>query len=438
MTRRHLLRASALGGVGLALGGIGGGGGIGAASAQTPIRLLTPETDPSQIKVWQDMITGFTGNRREVAVRPEYASWDDLVRKISADLMAGAPPEVVAGSSRTGFMASAARRNLLTDLAPVVDALGRDDFHKPSLEAWHYSGIQAAIPYGMQWPVLWCRTDLFEEAGIALPKTWDEYRAAAEKLTNPAKGVFGACFPAGRTWNTEIQSSVTIWSGGGFIFDEKLNVALDSPETRRAMTYYAEMCRFSPPDIGQYGFREASAAYTSGKAATTFYWGRVLSHLYQQAPELLPKSKTVHIPHGPKRATSLGWDEFVVYRGRNSRAATEFVRFMLEPKQMYALMEPVIAHVVPTRASVVPAIKQHEWIGKHPDIVTTLIEPIDFGISPSRESPQHPFNYKHDAVQARNILPDMVQRIVLGREPVAIAVEKAHKEAVEATKDLRP
>ena len=51
------------------------------------------------------------------------------------------------------------------------------------------------------------------------------------------------------------------------------------------MAYYAEMCRFSPPDIGQYGFREASAAYTSGKSATTFYWGRVLSHLYQQAPD---------------------------------------------------------------------------------------------------------------------------------------------------------
>ena len=429
MLRRDLLRTGTLAGLGLAVGR--------GAQAQSggSVRFLTPETDPSQIKVWQELINEY-GNK-DVTIRPEYASWDDLVRKVSADLMAGAPPEIIAGSSRVGFMASAAKRNLLMDLTPVVEEIGRADFHQPSLDAWKLNGIQAAIPYGMQWPVMWCRTDLFGEAGLALPTTWDEYRAAAEKLTNTGKGMYGACFPAGRTWNTQIQSTITIWSAGGYIFDDKLNVTLDTPEVRRAMTYYAEMCRFSPPDIGQYGFREASAAYTSGKSATTFYWGRVLSHLYQQAPELLPKSKTVHIPHGAKRATSFGWDEFVVYRGRNSKAAMDYVKYLLQPKQMYMMMEPVITHVVPTRNSVAPMLQQHEWVQKHPDIVKTLIEPIDFGISAVRESPEHPFNYKWDAIEARNIIPDMVQRIVLGKEPVALSVEKAHKQAVEVTKDLR-
>jgi ABC-type glycerol-3-phosphate transport system substrate-binding protein len=289
----------------------------------------------------------------------------------------------------------------------------------------------------MQWPVLWCRTDLFGEAGLALPTTWDEYRAAAEKLTNTQRGIYGACFPAGRTWNTEIQAYTAIWQAGGFMFDDKLNVTLDTPEVRRAMTYYAEMCRFSPPDIGSYGFREASAAYTSGKSATTFYWGRVLSHLYQQAPELLAKTRTVHYPRGVRQAVAFGWDEFVVYRGRNSRAAMDYVKWMLQGPQMYAMMEPVIAHVVPTRNSVVPMLQQHEWVKKHPEIVNPLIQPIDFGISATTESPNHPFNFKFEAFQARNIIPDMVQRIVLGKEPVALSVEKAQKEAVEALKDIR-
>ncbi len=83
-------------------------------------------------------------------------------------------------------------------------------------------------------------------------------------------------------------------------------------------------------------------------------------------------------------------------------------------------------------------LRQHEWIQKHPDIIASLTEPIDFGFSPDKESGAHPFNYKWDAVEARNIIPDMVQRIVLGKEPVGMAVEKAQKEAVDATKDLRP
>ncbi|MBX9701291.1 MAG: extracellular solute-binding protein [Acetobacteraceae bacterium] len=432
MNRRQMLL-----GAGGALGAMGLGARPALAQAQTPIRFLTPETDPTQVRVWQAFVEQYGAANRGVVIRPEYASWDDLVRKVSADLMAGAPPEVIAGSSRVGFVAAAARRNLLMDLTPIVEEIGRADFHAPSLAGWKFGNVQAAIPYGMQWPVLWCRTDLFQEAGLALPTTWDEYRAAAEKLTNTQRGIYGACFPAGRTWNTEIQAYTAIWQAGGYMFDDKLNVTLDTPEVRRAMTYYAEMCRFSPPDIGSYGFREASAAYTSGKSATTFYWGRVLSHLYQQAPDLLTKTRTVHYPRGVKQAVAFGWDEFVVYRGRNSRAAMDYVKWMLQGPQMYAMMEPVIAHVVPTRNSVVPMLQQHEWVKKHPEIVNALIQPIDFGISATTESPNHPFNFKFEAFQARHIIPDMVQRIVLGREPVALSVEKAQKEATEALKDIR-
>jgi ABC-type glycerol-3-phosphate transport system substrate-binding protein len=111
---------------------------------------------------------------------------------------------------------------------------------------------------------------------------------------------------------------------------------------------------------------------------------------------------------------------------------------MLEPQNMFMMMEPVIAHVVPTRNSVMPMVQKHEWAQKHPDVVTALIEPIDFGMSATQEEPDRPFNYKWDAIEARNIIPDMVQRIVLGKESVNAAVEKAQKEAVDATKDLRP
>ncbi len=131
MKRRAVLAAGGL------LAGVGGGGGGWArAQAQANVRFLTPETDPSQMRVWQELISRYGEANRGVAVRPEYASWDDLIRKIPADLMAGTPPEIVAGSSRVSFMAAAAKRNLLVDLAPVVDQLGRADFHEPSLKAW--------------------------------------------------------------------------------------------------------------------------------------------------------------------------------------------------------------------------------------------------------------------------------------------------------------
>ena len=432
MLRRDFVRMAGAAGVALTAG-IGFGR---PARAAKSIRFATPEADPSQIKSWEKIFGDFT-KAASIEVKPEFAKWDDLSRKLAADIVAGEPPEVVAGSSKPGFVADAAKRGLVIDLASVVDELGRDDFSASALGAWQFKGMQMAVPYGQQWPVLWCRTDLFAEAGVEIPETWDDYKAACEKLHNPDKGIYAAVFPAGRTWNTHIQSLSHIWSAGGLLFDEKLDVALDSPETVKAIRYYAEMVkRFSPPDAANYGFREAAAAYTTGRSATTLYWGRVLSHLYRDKKELLKVSKTVHIPRDKVHRTSLHFDELYVHKSKNQDMGRQLVKFMLGGDQMFRLMTPVIGHVVPTRTSVVPRLQEHDWIRTNPDIVTALIAPNGAAVSALKESPAHPFNYKYDAVVSKNILPDMVQKVVVGGDTVESAVSWAHKEAVDVTKDI--
>jgi multiple sugar transport system substrate-binding protein len=422
-------------GAGAALA-VGAGAAAPARAAKT-LRLFTPEADPAQIKAWNAVFEDFGAKHQGVTVKGEYAKWDDITKKLAADIAAGSPPEMVAGGSNPSFVAAQVKRGLVLDLAPVVEALGRSDFQDAALKVWQYGGIQMAIPYGAQWPVLWYRKDLLAEKGLKPPVTWDDYRAAAEKLTDPARGTYGAVFSAGRTWNTHLIALVHVWSAGGFLFDEKLNVVFDSPETRRALQYYGEMAaRFSPPDVGQYGFREASSAFTSGKAATTFYWGRILSHLYTQAPQLLPKSATAHIPRDRQHRTTLGFDEFYLYKTPNAKDAIELVTFMLSAEQLARLLSPVAAHVVPTRKSVERLYGQHPWLKENPDIVPALVTPTEFAIPATHESKSHPFNYKYLAVEQKHILPDCVQKIVIGKEPVGKAVEWAHKQMVEVTRDI--
>ncbi len=433
MHRRRFLVTSAAASAGLILGLDR------SAQAAKTLRLLTPEADPGQIKAWNAVFEDFSAKHKDVTVKGEFAKWDDITKKIAADLAAGSPPEILAGGSKPEFVAAQVKRGLVMDLAPLVDALGRADFDDAALRVWQYGGIQMAIPYGAQWPVLWYRKDLFAEKGVKPPTTWDEYRAAAEKLTDPAKSAYGAVFSAGRTWNTHLMALIAVWSAGGLLFDDKLNVVFDSPETRRALAYYGEMAtRFSPPDVGQYGFREASAAFTSGKAATTFYWGRVLSHLYAQAPQLLAKTATTHIPRDRQYRTTLHFDEFYAYRTPNARETGELIKFMLQPDQLSKILAPVAGHVTPTRKSVQAPYARHQWLADNPEIVKTLMTPIDFAISPTHESKSHPFNYKYSAVEEKNILPDCVQRIVIGKEPAGKAVEWAHKQMVEATRDIKP
>lgn len=434
INRRSMLKTAASSAAMLAVGGLAGS----PARAAATLRFATPEADPGQIKSWEAIFASYktaSGN----TVQPEYGLWDDLVKKVAADLIAGQPPSIIAGGSKPGFVVDLAKRNLVVDLTKLVDEIGRNDFDAKGLSDWQYNKQQVSIPYGQQWPVLWCRTDLFAEAGVKIPETWDEYIAAAEKLHKPEKGIYAAVFPAGRTWNTHIQCLSHIWSAGGVFFDDKLEVALDSPETVRAVKYYTDMVkRFSPPDAGTYGFREASATYVTGRAATTFYWGRTLTHLYQQAPNLLKVSETAPIPRDKQFRTALAYDEFSVMKGASQDAAIDLVRFMLnDPGRMFELMKPVMGHVIPTRKSVIPKLNEHEWIRDNPKIVKTLITPNPNAIADTYEGPNHPFNYKIDTMISRNIIQDMVQRVVVGGEAVEKSVSAAHKAAADIAKGIR-
>jgi multiple sugar transport system substrate-binding protein len=432
--RRSMLKSTGASAALLALGGLSSN----VARAATTFRFATPEADPGQIKAWESIFAAYktaSGN----TVQPEYGLWDDLVKKVAADLIAGQPPAVIAGGSKPGFVVDLAKRNLVVDLTKLVDEIGRSDFDEKGLSDWQFNKQQVSIPYGQQWPVLWCRTDLFGEAGVKIPETWDDYMAVAEKLHKPDKGIYAAVFPAGRTWNTHIQCLHHIWSAGGFFFDEKLNVVLDSPETVRAVKYYTDMVkRFSPPDAGSYGFREASATYVTGRAATTMYWGRTLTHLYQQAPQLLKVSETTQIPRDKQFRTALAYDEFSVMRGPAQDAAVELVRFMLgDADRMFELMKPVMGHVIPTRKSVIPKLNEHEWIRDNPKIAKTLITPNPNAVADTYEGPDRPFNYKMDTMISRNIIQDMVQRVVIGGEAVEKSVTTAHKTAADIAKGIR-
>ncbi|MBI2492203.1 MAG: extracellular solute-binding protein, partial [Candidatus Rokubacteria bacterium] len=137
MNRRTFLVSGSAAGSALALG-------LGRprrAFAAKTLRLLTPEADPSQIKMWNALFEDYTAKKnKDVVIKGEFAKWDDITKKLAADIAAGKPPELVAGSSKPDFVAAEAKRGLVVDLAPVVDALGRRDFNPAALKVWQYRG----------------------------------------------------------------------------------------------------------------------------------------------------------------------------------------------------------------------------------------------------------------------------------------------------------
>ena len=94
----------------------------------------------------------------------------------------------------------------LVPVDDLIDDIGRDKFSKTALSEGEKDGECYSLPLYSHAQVMWYRKDLLEEAGLSVPKTWDEFAEAAKTLTKD--GVFGCSFPCGS--NDHLHSALEV------------------------------------------------------------------------------------------------------------------------------------------------------------------------------------------------------------------------------------
>src|SRR5687767_8872703 len=180
-----------------------------ASGAPTAIRFFTGEDDPQQIKVYEEIIAEYKQTHPNVSfsITP---SPDDILQKMTAALAAKTAPEF-SGLVESEIMELGVR-GFLEPVDPIVNAVGREDFKPNSL--YTIKGNTYNLPYaGGGYGQVWYRTDLFEQEGIQPPKTWDEWKAAAQKLTK--NGNFGFAAAGAKQGALSVLMCQLIWSAGG-------------------------------------------------------------------------------------------------------------------------------------------------------------------------------------------------------------------------------
>ncbi len=134
-----------------------------------------------------------------------------------------------------------------------------------------YNGVQYALPFYAESSMLYYRKDLFEKAGIVMPEnpTWDQVEEMAEKLHDPANGVYGLVMRGKPDWG-EICGKVTslVYSYGGRWFDMDWKPQINTPEFKQGVAKYTNLVRkYDPPGSTSNGFNECLMVFASGKAA---------------------------------------------------------------------------------------------------------------------------------------------------------------------------
>jgi ABC-type glycerol-3-phosphate transport system substrate-binding protein len=234
-------------------------------------------------------------------------------------------------------------------LDEVVSAVGENDFVDGSL--FRENGHVYGLPYASSVYGLWLRKDLFERAGLPLPKTYAEVLNAAQVLTHD--GMYGIALPAGQNIATVNYFSTFLWQNGADYFSCDGQVVFGQPQALEAVRRWSELTRYAPPGFTTWGYGEQIDAFLNGRVAMAMYAGRLGVQLESAHPELAGKVTVIFPPWGPEKVTLGVWSRFAIAAGtKNKEEARDFLRFLVSGDRLLRYDMTLPGHMIPPLASV--------------------------------------------------------------------------------------
>ena len=239
------------------------------------------------------------------------------------------------GPSMTGF---------LTPLNDFLKADGIDLSAKlpPAyIKGGTYEGVTYGIPTRGHPQLLLYRTDLFEKAGVAVPKTWKELISASKAIKDKT-GKDGIAMYYGKG---NAAQNLFIWyaflkSAGEDIFNDKMMPTFNSPTGIEATQYYVDLLlkhKVASPGSKFFKEYEASQAVAQDNAAMVIVWWWHYGVLTN--PEKAKAVVTENISFAPvpawegkgKATLALSMPVGISQSSKKKEAAWEFLKWLTNP-----------------------------------------------------------------------------------------------------------
>jgi multiple sugar transport system substrate-binding protein len=159
------------------------------------------------------------------------------------------------------------------------------------------------------------RKDLFDAAGLQPARTWDEFKAAAQKLH---KGdVAGCSFIGANDFSLAAVDWYTrfITTGGKLMSGDpngkNFRPHVDSPEGVGALQMLIDLLPYAPKNVTQYGFAQNVDGFSAGKIAQMIFWATIAGPVFNKNSSIVAdKTGTARVPAAPgqmPRAIQGGW-----------------------------------------------------------------------------------------------------------------------------------
>ena len=314
---------------------LGAGCGRGPQSNKTKLTLFT-WVQPEERAVNEELIADFEGQHPNLDVTLINDPSQRAMDKLQTSIAAGKAPDVM--SIHGAYFLPLAAKGALLDLEPLIKGdpqFDLGDFYPQILPICRYKGQLYSLPRFASVYVLFYNKDLFDEAGVKYPSdswTWDDYLAAAKKLTrhssDPNQERWGCIIDF---WGARIYP--WIWQNGGQILDEsRRRCLLDQPPAMEALQFLVDL-QFKykvAPRISQEDARETRERFKAGQVAM-FMSGAWDVQVLKRAPSL--RWDVAPLPKKKARATLAGTENYgISSKTAHPKEAWELFTYLLGPK----------------------------------------------------------------------------------------------------------
>ena len=207
--------------------------------------------DTLEVKIWDNnqlaglqKIADLWTEKTGVKVNIQVVDWGNYWTLLEAGASGGDMPDVFWMHSNNAQMYMAAHKLLdLTDYIAQSDVVNLENYYEGVTALYTLDGRNYAVAKDHDTIALLYNKALFDKYGVDYPNdtwTWDDYKAAAEAITEASGGeVYGAILDASS--NQDGYYNIIYDYGGYIISDDKKTSGWDDENTLKAMDFVASM-----------------------------------------------------------------------------------------------------------------------------------------------------------------------------------------------------
>lgn len=419
-----------------------------AAVADVDLTFWTQLTTQSQTDVIRAQVDECLVEMPGVTVEFEAVTLDTLYSRLLTALQRGDVPDIM--NTTEGVVAFMESREALLPVTQIIDGIGRDDFRQSNLRAVSQDGEIWAIPDWALHQEVWYRQDLFEEAGLAIPRSWADLLAAAQALNEDTNGDgtidrFGIAVPMARVQVAAQTFFQIFYSAGGTIFDPETGEYVFGNQRELAIESLQFMVDLfeaaSPPASVEWSYNDFRTGLVNDLVAMTNEWGAVVLIAAEQNPDMLANMSVFPFPgpsaDEPPVAALAGGYYYLMSRTDPEReaASTELLQCMFTPDRLAARTNSRPIFAIPATQSAFDSevYTSNEYVQMfRPELETIFNDVMGNWYRYGSEAGMNPLTGQ---IEATSFVGDAIQNAALGRITVEAAIDEMDAQFRELIED---